>query len=55
MRHRSLRQTFGQLVETLAAEPPARSWYLWVTPIVVSTGLVALALLFSLVQVLLDA
>ena len=43
-----------RVVETIAAEPPAKPWYLWVLPILVSTGLVAIALLFGLIQDLLN-
>jgi hypothetical protein len=48
------RRLVRQVVEAIAAEPPTKAWYVYVTPILVSTALVGIALLFSVVQALFD-
>jgi hypothetical protein len=48
-------QRLWHLVDTLAADTPARPWHDLVAPFLFSIALVSIALLLSLLQMLFDA
>ncbi len=55
MRSKGRMQRMRHIVDALVAEPPGNPWYELLTPLLVATALVAIALLLTLIQMLLDA
>jgi hypothetical protein len=39
-----------QVFDMFIVEPPRKPWHEWVTPLLLSTALVGIALLFALIQ-----